>query len=1061
MADVFISYSRRDSEFVRTVHRALAERGRDVWIDWEDIPVTADWWQEICLGIEQADSFVFVVSKNSLLSPICHFEVAHAAATGKRVVPVVRDDPDEALIEQMSGFELDENASRILADRDLREVGRGSWQVLARHNWLFFKEDDQFDVTFDRLVNALDTDLDYVRAHTNLLTRALQWERREKDVAFLLTGTEITEAEAWLANAGEKEPSPTDLHREYITTSRKDENRRTRLLRALQAATIGFFLIGIISVVTLVIALSEASEAERRAADADDLVATSEMQIADADDRVAVSENAIGTAWYQATQITENVAQAENRLEALELAAAAESALSAADANPNVAMILATRSLQQEYTPNAVGAINHATRRDTLATHAFTKEGAFIWCMDWHADNEMLVAGTLERDNLEVAAFEIWSTDEQVVSIPLEGVTFVNGPCIVRWSPDGTRFASATIDILGTDIEIWDVNGQLLGTFDLPSSISEPQLVWHPNGDYLLILNEGQVTLFDGQTAELAHEYPQAGRVIVANWSPDGSAVALGMEDGTVALWNPDGDDPIREWQGHAGGVSDVVWAPDGSQLATRSSVDSIKIWEPTRNEDPVVLDFDDTWASFAWSTDGTTLVTASSEVMLWDADTGTWFASYDYLESLSTNSVQWHPHNNWLLTVSWDALMVYDLSQNEVLFQLSDTSFAETPHWSTDGQYLVLRVGIDEVHLLEIEPSVDELASRDESGPIRQVVWDGEGQRLVTVQGTQAIVWDVSTREALTIPLEFGGFIRVVAWSPSNDALAIGDLGIGVQVWDAITGELLWDAVDIGDVQSLSWQDDRLAVSTWEGGVSVWQDGALIQEWANLVVSDEIEWIGEDLVVAGVPQGARFDVETGEQIATPTTGIRMTALPTQDRIIGFGADGELVVIEPEVDADPLILTPAIRHFSFVNVMSVHENRMVTGDASGTAIIWDLDTFEALFQLQGHTAVITAANWHPSGDFVVTGSEDGLAIVWDAETGHAVQMIDDQRNTIIGVGWDSTGELLMTADADRVILTPFDPTITLVEWACARLPRDLTSLERGNYGIDNTPTCQE
>ena len=42
-ADVFISYSRHDGDFVRRLHDALRELGKDPWVDWEDIPATAPW----------------------------------------------------------------------------------------------------------------------------------------------------------------------------------------------------------------------------------------------------------------------------------------------------------------------------------------------------------------------------------------------------------------------------------------------------------------------------------------------------------------------------------------------------------------------------------------------------------------------------------------------------------------------------------------------------------------------------------------------------------------------------------------------------------------------------------------------------------------------------------------------------------------------------------------------------------------------------------------------------------------------------------------------------------
>ena len=37
MADVFISYSRKDKAFVQVLHQALAESKYDAWIDWQDI----------------------------------------------------------------------------------------------------------------------------------------------------------------------------------------------------------------------------------------------------------------------------------------------------------------------------------------------------------------------------------------------------------------------------------------------------------------------------------------------------------------------------------------------------------------------------------------------------------------------------------------------------------------------------------------------------------------------------------------------------------------------------------------------------------------------------------------------------------------------------------------------------------------------------------------------------------------------------------------------------------------------------------------------------------------
>ena len=76
MVDVFISYSRQDSDFVEKLHEMLLQLSVAVWIDLKDIPPTAEFMQEIYLGIESANNFLFIISPTgSLLTretlPLC------------------------------------------------------------------------------------------------------------------------------------------------------------------------------------------------------------------------------------------------------------------------------------------------------------------------------------------------------------------------------------------------------------------------------------------------------------------------------------------------------------------------------------------------------------------------------------------------------------------------------------------------------------------------------------------------------------------------------------------------------------------------------------------------------------------------------------------------------------------------------------------------------------------------------------------------------------------------------------------------------------------------------
>jgi hypothetical protein len=74
------------------------------------------------------------------------------------------------------------------------------------------------------LIKALDTDLDWVRKHTQFLVRATEWESKSHDQGFLLHGMELREAVRWLEQAAAiKDREPTQLQEQYIRASEEWE----------------------------------------------------------------------------------------------------------------------------------------------------------------------------------------------------------------------------------------------------------------------------------------------------------------------------------------------------------------------------------------------------------------------------------------------------------------------------------------------------------------------------------------------------------------------------------------------------------------------------------------------------------------------------------------------------------------------------------------------------------------------------------------------------------------------------------------------------------------------
>jgi WD40 repeat protein len=243
VADVFVSYSRSDAEFVRRLAEDLQDRGKDVWVDVNGIRDAERFPEALRRAIEGSDAFVFVISPDSVGSEFCEQEVAHASALNKRIVPL---------------------ALRPVAEEQLPEEIR--WR-----NWIAVGE----DTGVERVLAAIETDLEWERQHTQITLRALQWEQAARDRSVLLRGSELGDAERWLAAGAGKDPGPTALEQEYLLAARQAASRRQRTF----TAAVGGMLVVALGLLVFALISRENAVSAEATANAGRLAALSEAQL--------------------------------------------------------------------------------------------------------------------------------------------------------------------------------------------------------------------------------------------------------------------------------------------------------------------------------------------------------------------------------------------------------------------------------------------------------------------------------------------------------------------------------------------------------------------------------------------------------------------------------------------------------------------------------------------------------------------------------------------------------------------------------------------------------------
>ena len=109
--DIFISYSRRDQEFVTRLAGDLNAQVAGVWFDQSTIQLGQKWHDEIMEGIRECKAFILVLSPDAAESKYVREEVSKALELGKTIFPILYragrwPSEFESLVKQIQTLDL-------------------------------------------------------------------------------------------------------------------------------------------------------------------------------------------------------------------------------------------------------------------------------------------------------------------------------------------------------------------------------------------------------------------------------------------------------------------------------------------------------------------------------------------------------------------------------------------------------------------------------------------------------------------------------------------------------------------------------------------------------------------------------------------------------------------------------------------------------------------------------------------------------------------------------------------------------------------------------------------
>jgi WD40 repeat protein len=1002
MSDVFISYSRLDKTFVRRLHDALAEQKRDVWVDWEDIPATADWWKEICAGIDSTNTFIFIISPDSVRSEVCRNEIDYALKHNKRFIPVLLRDVTEP------------------ADEAQVHPAVGS------HNWVMLREADDFDAGLATLLKAVDTDLDYVRMHTRLLVRAREWDSHGRDrTSDLLSGDQLREAEGWLAGAMGKQPEPTELHTQFILTSRHQAARRQRQALALAVGvTIFSIVLGIFSLIQAGIARDALRQAEARgtqvaqevtnvAAAQATAVFNAEIantQEANAQRNYVTALAAQATAEFNATLAFQEQRRAEDN------AAAAAEALGTSEGRGTQIAVQVTEvaDARNNAEQNAVAAQNAAATAEFNATLAYQEQ---IRAED-NAAAAAEALGTSEGRGTQIAV--------QVTQVAAAQSTSEFNALVAEQNAAAAADALGTSEVRGTQVAV-----QVTEVADA-RNIAEQNAVAAQNAAATAEFNatlayQEQIRAEDNAAAAAEALGTSEGR---------GTQIAVQVTQVAAAQNTSEFNAEIAEQNAAAAATALNISEGRGTQIAVQ--VTEVADARNIAEQNAATAEFNATLANLEQQRAEANALAAQN-----NAATAEFNATLANLEQGRAEANALEAENNAATAIAAQGTAEYNAQQ--ALGQ-SLAVYAELAIGSGDYD-IALALALESIGIRPDLAQAQRVLNRLVYSAARLsftrpglAKLSPDGSRLLVAEGEALALYDIASREAVARLIGHSGAVNGANFSHDGRwIISAGADGL-VILWDAATGALVrrYSGHDGAVNDVVMTRDNRVILSVGDDTTAITWDATgdgMIRRLVNIASrpiyraqitpndADFFIWSGEGESVMGLwrlSDGARR-YETQDPIfheISERSNYALTA-STRGSLRVYNAGSSQVVREFTRDFDWSRDVPGARTFNpsgnQVAVSVVNSNTDVP-----RLLLLDVGNGEQIGRFRGNSTEeerASALAFNADGTLLLSGY-GGQIIVWNAETLRPIRRLSAHNETVVEVKFSADGRYAISRSRD-------------------------------------------
>ncbi|NEO88609.1 MAG: WD40 repeat domain-containing protein, partial [Spirulina sp. SIO3F2] len=530
-----------------------------------------------------------------------------------------------------------------------------------------------------------------------------------------------------------------------------------------------------------------------------------------------------------------------------------------------------------------------------------------------------------------------------------------------------------------------------------------------------------------------------------------------------------------NRFNGHSGGITDVVFSNSGEIIATSSLDKKITFWSSQGRQIAIIEDNRAPVFGLAFSPDDRLIATAdftgviklfkieASEESSWnislleaakvevekgkephlpsslyeiefsndgsqllaagaDGTVKRWNILGGKLSKRKNQIIKAHDSEIWDIAISPDDKILATASWDKTikLWKInSDGNIEKEP-------YQTLRQHQNKVLSIDFSPDGQNFITSDSDGKI--IVWDLQGQK----------------KQTISVP---SGSVRRVRYSPDGKSIATVSDDYIVRVWHKNPqGHFGHDLMrefngHQGDIWGISYSPDSktLATASWDRTVKLWK---LKSEYFTSFKVHNGDLISLDynkdsniLVTGGEDRDVKiWDLEDGTSQVLEGHKDYITS-------VDFSADGKMLAT---ASGDTTIRlwnqesTNKSNEFSTLDVLNAHEfpvwstkfanneRVLISADTEGNLMVWEYDknnNFNKTPKMtKAHGGPIWSIAFHPNDQEFATASTDSTIKIWKlSNLEDPVQIISGEDSSNLAVQYSPKGNILATANANGAV----------------------------------------